>query len=425
MLLVVDDDPTGAQDQAGVPLLLEWDPDVLRRSLADAPRALHLLTNSRALDADDAYAVVRGAAEAAHALAPEAEIVLRGDSTLRAHLLPEYLALRDALDIGSEAPLLLVPALPAAGRVTLGGRHWLRRDGAAVALEDTEYARDGQFAYRSGRLLEWAQERSGGRFAARAGREIGLATLRGPGGEDVVARALASAAGADPMVVAPDADTVEDLHAIARGLRRAWADGARVIVRCAPAFVGVLAGTAAAQFTPLPSAPRGVLVIAGSHVPATTLQLTTLAARHPGVTVEVDPEALCGAGAEEAIARAAARLHEQLADGRLAVLQTSRAIAGGRLGFAGGMRIARGVAAVLARTRDAADVVVSKGGITSAVNVRHGMGARRAHVVGPVAPGVSLWRIPVQGAERPFVVFPGNVGGPAALADLVDGVLSA
>ena len=54
-----------------------------------------MLTNSRALDEDQAYAIVRGAAEAVRSAAPEPRLVLRGDSTLRAHLLPEYAGVRD------------------------------------------------------------------------------------------------------------------------------------------------------------------------------------------------------------------------------------------------------------------------------------------------------------------------------------------
>ena len=41
----------------------------------------------------------------------------------------------------------------------------------------------------------------------------------------------------------------------------------------------------------------------------------------------------------------------------------------------------------------AAGVVIAKGGITSAVTAREGLGARSARVVGPVVPGVSLWQL--------------------------------
>ena len=62
-------------------------------------------------------------------------------------------------------PLLLVPALPASGRVTVGGVHMLERDGARVPLHETEYARDGALSYSSADLAAWADERSGGQLA--------------------------------------------------------------------------------------------------------------------------------------------------------------------------------------------------------------------------------------------------------------------
>jgi uncharacterized protein YgbK (DUF1537 family) len=125
------------------------------------------------------------------------------------------------------------------------------------------------------------------------------------------------------------------------------------------------------------------------------------------------------------VASAADEALGRLAAGRVAVVATSRDTASEMLNQKTGMRIARRLAEILARTRAAADVVVSKGGITSAINAAEGFGARRAHVVGPVAPGISLWRLPAPEGPRPFIVFPGNVGDDDALAYLVDQLLEA
>jgi uncharacterized protein YgbK (DUF1537 family) len=48
---------------------------------------------------------------------------------------------------------------------------------------------------------------------------------------------------------------------------------------------------------------------------------------------------------------------------------------------------------------------------------------KRALVVGQAAPGVPLWRCDEPNSRYagvPYVVFPGNVGGEDALADLVE-----
>lgn len=427
-LLVVDDDPTGAQGQADVPLLLSWRGGLLDAALRDEPRAVHLLTNSRALDEDAAYAIVRDAAETAAAGASRSPLVLRGDSTLRAHLLPEYAAVRDATAPGANPPLLLVPALPAAGRVTLGGRHWLIRGGRRIPLERTEFASDGAFAYDSSRLVQWADQRSGGYFAAAAGAEIGLAEIRAQGGAEAVRAALVSAAAAsDPGVVVPDAEDEADLRVIADGLRQAWATEPAIVVRCAPAFASTLSGAAATELVAPPTPKRGLLAVVGSHVPMSSAQLASLRSTRPDAFIELDASLLAagGPGSVQAVSAAATEATELLRKGGLAVVATSRAVIRDGRGPAAGVAVARALAEVVSRLRTVSDVLLSKGGITSAVNVREGLHAERAQVVGPVAPGISLWRVFADGGcyEYPVIVFPGNVGEAGTLAELVTLIL--
>jgi uncharacterized protein YgbK (DUF1537 family) len=424
-LFVVDDDPTGAQGQADVPLLLSWRAGLIEAALRQRPRALHLLTNSRALDADAAYAIVRDATAAVENEVTAARLVLRGDSTLRAHLLPEYAGVRDVLCPGAAPPLLLVPALPAAGRITRDGRHWLVRDGRRVPLEETEFARDGDFSYATSRLVDWADERSAGYFAADNGIEVGHDEIRAADGADRVRSALVEAArGAEPAVVVPDAETLDDLETIAAGLRVAWLEAPQIVVRCAPTFASVLSGAGASEPAELPPIHRGLLVVVGSHVPMTTAQLAELNGAHPDALIELDAATLAGDFAPAEIDAAVNRARANLRHDRLAVVATNRAIAAEALGPDAGMRVARGLAAVVARLRDAADVLLSKGGITSAVNVRDGLGAESAQIVGPVTPGVSLWLAHEPGGtDRPVIVFPGNVGEADTLAELVERLL--
>jgi uncharacterized protein YgbK (DUF1537 family) len=420
VLIVIDDDPTGAQSEAGVPMLLDWTGSLLKDAARRRPRAMHLLTNSRALDRADAYRVVREAAEAAAGSLPDAEMVLRGDSTLRGHVEEEYRALRDGAFDGDDTALLLVPALPAAGRVTLEGVHRIERNGESQPLHETEYARDGGFSYQSARLLDWAEERSGGYFRAAVGQELHLAELRA-GGPDAVAEALSRAAARAPAVFAPDARTDDDLDLIAAGLRDAFATETSVIVRCAPAFVARLAGSAATGLVAAPRAKRGLLVACGSYVPTSTRQLRRLVDRRPGRLVEVPTDALASGdpGREDAIERAVAAAAQRIEKGGVAIVATSRAP--DPRGLAVGERIADGLARVVARLRSRVDVVLSKGGITSAINLRRGLGVESAQVVGPLAPGISLWQVTLpEGTPMSYVVFPGNVGGDDALVDVVD-----
>ncbi|HEY3947325.1 MAG TPA: four-carbon acid sugar kinase family protein [Solirubrobacteraceae bacterium] len=416
MLAVIDDDPTGAQQEADVPVVVSWSEPLLRRVAQRRPRAVHLLTNSRALEPDNAYRVVREAGEAAVASLSGADVVLRGDSTLRAHLLEEYRGLRDAAFEGRDTALMLVPALPSAGRVTVDGVHQLQRNGQSTPLNETEYARDGDFSYRSARLVDWAEERSGGYFAATRGCELHLEELRS-GGPEAVMAALGQVAARAPAVFAPDACTDADLDIIAAGLRSAVDAGTPVIVRSAPAFVGRLAHTTAHGLVAAPRAHRGLLVVCGSYVGTTSRQLQRLVARRPNTLVEVDSRKL--ASSDAAVTEAVAAVSELISSGGLAIVATSRER--DHRGLAHGESIARRLARVVAELRTQVDVVLSKGGITSAVNLSDGLGAQEADVIGPVAPGISLWRVMTpEGRPMSYVVFPGNVGADDALADVVD-----
>src|SRR5262245_27068490 len=174
---VLDDDPTGVQTLAGIRVLLAPAEDEVAAAL-EGRRSVHLITNARALTPDRARAATASAARTALAGAPDAAIVLRGDSTLRGHLLEEVEGVASVVGRDRAPQLRLVPALPSAGRVTIGGQHLIERDGRRVPLHETEYATDGLFSYRSARLLDWAEERSAGLFRAADGREIHLDALR-------------------------------------------------------------------------------------------------------------------------------------------------------------------------------------------------------------------------------------------------------
>ena len=291
----------------------------------------------------------------------------------------------------------------------------IERDGVRVPLHDTEYAHDASFAYRDARLLQWAEDRSGGFFPAAAGREVGRA------GADALARTLVELGRAGtPAVCVPDAETLADLETIADGLRRAEAAGAEVIVRSAPTFVGVFAGNLASANIAPPAAEGPLLVVCGSYASTTTRQLAALAEAHPGSVVEVDVLALASADAEREIVRAAAGVSRVLARVGTAVVATPRERPESTRSLDAGERIAHNLARIVAAVEPTPAVVLAKGGITSAVVARVGLNARSALALGPLVDGVALWQLDgPAGRKIPYVVFPGNVGDDGTLLEVV------
>ena len=122
-------------------------------------------------------------------------------------------------------------------------------------------------------------------------------------------------------------------------------------------------------------------------------------------------------------ARLASGLAELWRSGPLAVLATPRsrpAPSSGPLGLA----VASGLAAVLAALPDRPDAVLCRGGITSAVVAREGLGASQAWAAGPVRRGIALWQLSTPAGRLPMLIAAGNIGNPPDLADLVEEMVS-
>jgi uncharacterized protein YgbK (DUF1537 family) len=86
-----------------------------------------------------------------------------------------------------------------------------------------------------------------------------------------------------------------------------------------------------------------------------------------------------------------------------------------------GSSISAALVALVQRLGERPRYLVAKGGITSSDLATRGLGVKRAIVSGQLLPGVPVWRLDAEARfpGLPFIVFPGNVGGPTALTDAV------
>ncbi|GHH84570.1 hypothetical protein GCM10018793_49340 [Streptomyces sulfonofaciens] len=440
-VVFLDDDPTGTQTVRDLPVLTRWSVDDVRWALRRETPGFFVLTNTRSLTPGQAAARDRDVVEACLAAAGREGVALafasRSDSTLRGHfpletdVIGEVIAERG----GTVDAVVLAPAYVDAGRVTIGGVHWLRSAGGLLPVADSEFARDATFGYRSSRLADWAAEKSGGRIPAGEVVELTLDDLRG-GTTDGLRERLAGTHGG--RVVALDAAEDDDLRAAVLAILAAERGGSSFVYRIGPSFVRARVGQAAqppvgrGTLAGLVGAGAHGLVVVGSHVALTSGQLARLAERRRFVGVELDvPAVLDDERAEEhirgAVQRAAAALGEDLV-----VLSTSRNLVEGA-DEGSSLDIARRVSAALTRTARRVVAarrpafVVAKGGITSSDVATGALGIRRAWARGSLLPGiVSLWE-PVSGpaAGLPYVVFAGNVGDEDALADVIERLESA
>ena len=437
VLVVLDDDPTGTQSVADLPVLTRWEVDDLRWALEQGAPAVYVLTNTRSLDPADAEQrnreVVTNALAAAATAGVTLGFVSRSDSTLRGHYPLEPTVIADVLarqaGVRTDA-VVIVPAFPDAGRITIGGVHYTRGpDGTVVPVAETEFARDATFGFRSSALADYVEEKSAGRFAADDVIGLDLHLVRGPAAG--IADALDAATDSTPVVV--DVVTENDLRALALGLAESERRGKSLLYRVGPPFVRGRIGqevraplTAAEAYVGTAPASGGGLVVVGSHVGQTTRQLGVLTAEHPASVVEIAVEPLLTPeGAVAELDRVVGAVTVALETGDV-VVHTSRLLVK-RDDPAESLRIARTVSAAVVEVvrRTLAEhpprFVVAKGGITSSDVAAFGLEIRHGIVRGPMLPGiVSLWQ-PVDGPARgiPYVVFAGNVGDDRSLLDVV------
>jgi len=439
-LLVLDDDPTGSQCVAGIDVAFDDDPAIPIGVLSEPGSTCFVLTNTRALDEDDAAAMNRrivGGVLDGGIPARGLHVVSRSDSTLRGHVIAEPVAIAEELaahGVDVDA-IILCPAMIEAGRFTEGDIHYAKVDGEAVEVADTDFARDATFGYTNSDLREFLQERSGGTVRAADVLSIGLDDIRS-GGLPRVREILSGAR--DRRWVVVNATEYSDMEVVTAALTELEAEGRAFISRCAPSFVRPLAGQSEARVVGAETItiPDGRLdhglVVVGSHVGLTTQQLRAVQARGTLVEVELEVPSLLDERRAEHLDTVVATVRETLRSDDC-VVYTSRDLVSTD-DPAESLAIARSVSdavvEVVQRVREARPAwVVAKGGITSHEVAASGLGIRRAEVEGQFWAGqVSLFsaqEAPEEVMGMPYVVFPGNVGGEQALADVVDTLTAA
>lgn len=429
-VVALDDDPTGVQTVHNTPVLTRWSDSDLAQVLSERHPLVFILTNSRSLPEDEAVRLNREVVDNLLTAANQTDIrfvvASRGDSTLRGHVPAEPDAI--AAKLGGVDGVLLVPAFFEGGRYTIGDTHWVREGETLVPAAETEFARDPSFGYTNSDLKRWIEEKSSGRVKASDVASLSIDDIRRGGPDRVTDRLRAMS---DGRYVVVNAASYRDLEVVVMGLLQAEAEGKRFIYRTGAAFVRVRADIPARdlltreELVGRSGAVPG-LVVVGSHVRRSSEQLTQLLSTAAVSAIELDvqeilasPERRCAA-----IAAAQREISASLRREDIPVLYTSRSVvtvANADAQLAVSRSVSHALVEVVRGLDRAPGWVIAKGGITSSDIGTEALGVRRATVLGQIMPGIPVWRL---GAETlwpglPYVVFPGNVGGPTTLRDIV------
>jgi uncharacterized protein YgbK (DUF1537 family) len=147
---------------------------------------------------------------------------------------------------------------------------------------------------------------------------------------------------------------------------------------------------------------------------------------YPGMAgIEISVEALLDKLRRgDEMQRVAQQANQALRRNQDVVVYTSRQLITGEdaeSSLSIGQRVSEGLVAIVRAISTRPRYLVAKGGITSSDVATQGLGVKRAMVPGQILPGVPVWQLGWESRYpgMPYVVFPGNVGGPGALVEIV------
>jgi uncharacterized protein YgbK (DUF1537 family) len=243
---IIADDFTGANDSivsfaaAGARTVTIFDPQLPKERLSGF-EAVAYSVNSRGLNRDAAYRVNRDVVRRLHPAAGDL-IYKKMDSALRGNLGAELEAVLD--EVGSETTVLAAPALPANGRITVGGYQLLN----GIPVHETEMARDPVTPVREAHLPTL--------LAQTCRYQVGTLPLRTVcNGMAAISAALREQITAGCRIVVADATRNGHLDELARTITTAG-------LKLLPWGTAGLAGAMARQLFPVAAAPdmRGLTI---------------------------------------------------------------------------------------------------------------------------------------------------------------------
>lgn len=422
-IIVLDDDPTGCQTLHGIPVLFNWDLDILVKELEEGTPLFFLMTNSRSLPEKDAVELYKQIGrlikEASEKTGRAFSIISRSDSTLRGH----YPAEPDALSfLYNKAPIhCIIPAFFQGGRYTIGDEHYVQTNDDLIPASRTPFAQDKVFGFTHSNLKKWVEEKTSGRVRSEEVFSFGLEDLRLKGPEYVSEKLRQTA---PAMVVAVNAADQNDLDIFALGAMKAEKEGAVLLYRSAASFLNSFA--AIQPRDPLDgeeiasASSNGGLFIVGSYVPKSTSQLRHLMGQEGIHPVELEVSSLLQDRNGSYLAGIIERVDRHIGKGSDVLLFTSRELVykdNPEENLAIGKKVSESLVTISRLIRNSPAFIVGKGGITSHDIASKGLQIKRAMVAGPALPGVPVL-VPDHRPDMKYIVFPGNVGDDDALSIL-------
>lgn len=281
--VILDDDPTGCQTVHGIDIYFEWGEKAIIQAL-ETGKDFFILTNSRSVQKEKAIEICSEIGKVVASYTKETgrniKLISRSDSTLRGHFLPEVFVLQK--ECGPYDGLIFCPYFKEGNRLTINDTHYIKNKGELIPVNETEFANDNNFGFKTAHLPSWIEEKSNGRWKMEDVVTITSKNIQE--GVEVVQERLGKVYNFTPIVLNVQEDN--DLAIIIQGIQKAEKEGKKFLYRTAASFVKVRLGIEDKDFFQ-PIKKKFGLVIAGSYVQKTTHQLNYLMQKTSIIPVEI------------------------------------------------------------------------------------------------------------------------------------------
>lgn len=419
-IIVLDDDPTGTQTVHGVPVITEWTVEAIQNEFNQKTPLFYVLTNSRALIATEANELGSEIGQNIAKTNQKCWIISRGDSTLRGHFPNEINALAEGLGWKNDYLTILIPAFFEGNRFTKNDIHYLKEGESWIPVGETPYAKDKTFGYYSSNLKNWVEEKTKGKIKTNEVASISIENLETDSDESI-------------MSVIKDADKVLVINALKkihldRFTKIVEKLDRKIIFRTGASFVtsfGNIQQKALLQKNDFENikSHNGGLIIVGSHVPKSTVQLYSL--------LQTDIERVefkvndFLENPSQYLSNFTSKINEYISGNVNVVVFTSRLLKEGsneEESLKLSVSVSEGLIQLVQNLSMRPKFFIAKGGITSSDLATKGLGVKRAIVLGQIEPGIPVWTLGEEAKfpNMPYIVFPGNVGNDETLKEIYE-----
>lgn len=442
-IVVLDDDPTGIQTIYGVSVYTDWSVESIDSGFREKEQMFFILTNSRSFSEEETLRVhstiASRLARVSQQRGQDFLVVCRGDSTLRGHYLlePETIAQELEKSMGWTVDgEIYCPCFFECGRMTVGNIHYLKEGNNRVPVSETEFAKDKTFGYKNAHLGRYIEEKTHGR--CKAGECLYLPAANADGKVDWELTRLLLHQAEKRRKIVINAASYEELDQFCKVLLTELQCGKHFVIRSAASFVKSIGGFKEQALLngdnlKMPGNRNGGLILVGSYVEKTTVQLENLKKSGlPFHYIEFEvANAITGKDLRKEVEHVRSEAEKRLECGENVVIYTSRNVVvcntlapEQMLQFS--VEISKALVDIIREIQISPSFLIAKGGITSSDTGTRALGVKRARVMGQALPGVPVW---LTGRESrfpglPFIIFPGNVGDENSLRVLAEKIFT-